>query len=86
MTEITEYAKDVLRGNPAKVGELRDRQAISRAIESCGLSVITIKEMNVLLHIDGEGCPEVERGGTLANIFADIEKVETNGDRSCQQN
>lgn len=83
MTEITEYAKDVLRRNPDNVRELRDRQAISSAIESCGLTVITIKEMNELLHIDG---PEVERGGTLANIFADIEKVETNGDRSCQQN
>lgn len=54
MIELTEYAKDVLR-SPDKVRELRERQAISRAIETCGLTVITIKEMNILLHIGGEG-------------------------------
>ena len=58
MIELTEYAKEVLRRNPDKVKALMERQAVCRAIESCGLTVITIKEMNILLGIFPPGRTE----------------------------
>lgn len=54
MIELTEYAKAILRNNPERVKALQDRQAINRAIGSCGLTVISIQEMNVLLNMNLE--------------------------------
>jgi hypothetical protein len=49
MIELTDYALEVLREHPREVRELQERRAITRAIKSCGLVVVSIKEMNVLL-------------------------------------
>ena len=49
MIELTEYAKKILRENPEVAHRIRECQAISRAVESCGLTIVTIQEMNVLL-------------------------------------
>ena len=51
VVELTEYAKRIIANNPEKIRMLRERAGIGRVLHSCGLQVITIKEMNLQLNM-----------------------------------
>jgi len=68
MTELTDYAKAIIRSNLEGVRELMRRQGrtdqeIARFLDECGAS-------------------EEESGGSLVDIFADLERVDTDGNRN----